>query len=94
MRINWLLNFVKKLYAVKHASVIDWISQRVVSCFFLFAIGAIEVIIKCNRGNGTKFVWNSFKSTFNSPSNLNAHVIDDIGWLINRFILWIRISII
>ena len=39
--------------------------------FSTLATGVIELVIKCNLGNGTKFVWNSFKSTFNSPSNHN-----------------------
>ena len=34
-------------------------------------IGAYVVNGKWIRGYGTKFVWNSFKSTLREPSNLN-----------------------
>ena len=29
------------------------------------------------RGYGTKFVWNSFRSTFNDPSNRSEAVMED-----------------
>ena len=37
------------------------------------------------RGNGTKFVWNSFRSTFKAPENLNETVMELTIWAITRF---------
>jgi len=37
----------------------------------------------CYLGYGTRFVWNSVRSTFNAPSNLNDAVMLDTIWLIN-----------
>ena len=34
---------------------------------------------------GTKFVWNSFKSTFKEPSKRKEAVIDETTWAINLF---------
>ena len=55
-------------------------------------IGAYDIIVKWSLGYGTRFVGNSFKSTFNDPSNLNDAVIEAIdveiisedipGWLV------------
>ena len=50
------------------------------NALLLATIGAYEESGKWIRGNGTKFVWNSFKSTFNSPSNLSDAVIELITW--------------
>ena len=82
---NVRLNFVKKFCGEKHESVIDWTSVRYEFILSFVVIGAIDDIIKCKRGNGTKFVWNSFKSTFNSPPKRNDAVIDDIVFVINLF---------
>eukprot|EP01083_Nonionella_stella_P196649 723371_1 len=83
---------VKKFWAEKQVSVKPWMSCRVVSAFFGVTTGAIDVIMKCNRGNGTKLVWNSFKSTFNSPSNRNEAVMDGV-LLFNGFSVVIRHAI-
>ena len=31
-------------------------------------MGAMLVMMKCRRGNGTRFAWISFRSTLSSPS--------------------------
>jgi hypothetical protein len=35
--------------------------------------------------NGTRFVWNSFRSTFNEPVKRRETVTDETTWAINRF---------
>ncbi len=37
------------------------------------------------RGNGTRFVWNSFRSTLREPSKRREAVIDETTCAINRF---------
>lgn len=34
---------------------------------------------------GTRFVWNSFKSTFKEPSNRREAVIEETTWAISLF---------
>jgi len=48
-------------------------------------MGAIAVIIKCRRGKGTKFVWNSFRSPASSPSKHSDAVIDDMAFAMRQF---------
>lgn len=35
--------------------------------------------------NGTRFVWNSFRSTFKEPVNRRETVIEETTWAIRRF---------
>ena len=50
----------------------DCISVFTVFLLNFDIIGDIPLNKKCNLGNGTKFVSNSFKSPFKSASNLNG----------------------
>ena len=42
-----------------------------------------EIIYICT--NGTKLVWNSFKSTLREPSKRNEAVIEETTWAISLF---------
>lgn len=48
-------------------------------------MGAYVASGKWIRGYGTKFVWNSVKSTFNAPSNRSEAVMEETIWAIRRF---------
>ncbi len=48
-------------------------------------IGAYVANGKWIRGYGTKFVWNSVRSTLSAPSKRNDAVIDETIWAIKRF---------
>jgi len=37
------------------------------------------------RGNGTRLVWNSLRSTLSEPSNRSDAVIDETTWAMMRF---------
>lgn len=52
---------------------------------YLETIGAYVASGKWIRGYGTKFVWNSVKSTLSAPSKRNEAVIDDTTCAIKRF---------
>ena len=45
----------------------------------------IKVVIKCNHGNETKFVWTPVKSTFISLLNRNDAVVLEVNLVIQRF---------
>ena len=48
-------------------------------------MGAIAVIMKCSRGNGTRFVWNSVRSTLSAPSKRSDAVTDEMHCASSRF---------
>ena len=48
-------------------------------------IGAKVARGKWIRGKGTKFVWNSFKSTFREPSKRRDAVIEETTWAMSLF---------
>lgn len=53
--------------------------------FSLLRIGANDIIGKWILGYGTKLVWNSCRSTFIAPSNLNDAVIAETTCASRRF---------
>jgi len=75
----------KKLAGSKTSSVK---SQQLLldrSFFLELTKGARLVVMKWSRGKGTKLVWNSFMSTFNSPSYRRAAVMEEIAFAMTRF---------
>ena len=46
------------------------------------------MVMKCSRGKGTRLVWNSFRSTFSSPSKRRLAVMLEITLAIR----WFRLS--
>merc|ERR1719373_1383396 len=67
----------KKLPDWRHLSVMSRTVLESCPAFCLLTTGAKLEVMKWRRGKGTKFVWNSFISTFNSPSNRRAAVMED-----------------
>ncbi|GER50482.1 complement C3 [Striga asiatica] len=62
-----------------HLTIIDEGSKAVLA-FSAEITGAYEESMKWILGYGTRFVWNSFTSTFKAPSNLSEAVREDITW--------------
>ena len=53
--------------------------------FYAERIGAYEDCIKWILGYGTKFVWNSQRSTLREPSNLREVVSEETTWEVILF---------
>ena len=61
----------------KHAFVSSETERLSWKAFSAEMMGAYVASGKWIRGYGTKFVWNSFKSTLSEPSNRSEAVMDD-----------------
>ncbi|KND99321.1 hypothetical protein QG37_03865 [Candidozyma auris] len=75
---NWLPGS-KQEAVISETELDSWLA------LVLEKTGAYDTKGKWILGYGTKFVWNSFKSTFKEPSNLKDAVTDETTWAINEF---------
>ncbi|KAF0755455.1 putative secreted protein [Aphis craccivora] len=69
----------------KHAFVISATDSCSWYAFSADMTGAYVASGKWMRGYGTRFVWNSVRSTFSAPSNRSDAVMDDTICPISRF---------
>ncbi len=77
--INHTTCHIFTISSITFHHLIDWFKYTICS---LYAISADITDANAHngkyiRGYSTKLVWNSVKSTFNAPSNLNDAVTDD-----------------